>query len=111
MGPTDGYYIDRTRIVKPATDPRNYTPPDEPEDERYVPAPLPPVKLDPLAKIAWTALIGGPAYLLISVLLGWTISGFAAFAAIAAFVVGFVILVLRLGDGSRRDDDDDGAVL
>jgi hypothetical protein len=109
--PSDGYYIDRTRIVRPASDPRSYTPPDEPADEPYVPAPLPPVKLDPVAKGAWAALIGGPAYLLIGVLLGWTISGIGAFAAIAAFVIGFVILVLRLGDGSKRDDDDDGAVL
>lgn len=109
--PAEGYYVDRTRIVRHASDPRNYSPPDEPEDERYVPAPLPPVTLDPVAKGAWVGLIGGPAYLLIGVLLGWTISGIAAFAAIAAFIVGFVILVLRLGDGSSRDDDDDGAVV
>jgi hypothetical protein len=107
----DGYFADRTRIIRHASDPRSYSPHDEPEDERFVPAPLPPLKLDPVAKAAWVGLIGGPAYLLIGVLLGWTISGIAAFAAIAAFVVGFVILVLRLGDGSKRDDDDDGAVV
>ncbi len=109
--PAGGYFADRARIVRPAGDPRSYSPPDEPDDERYVPAPLPPVKLDPVAKGAWVGLIGGPAYLLVGVLLGWTISGIAAFAAIAAFVIGFVILVLRLGDGSKRDDDDDGAVV
>jgi Pentapeptide repeats (8 copies) len=107
----DGHFADRTRIIRHASDPRSYSPPDEPEDGRYVPAPLPPVRLDPVAKGAWVGLVGGPAYLLIGVLLGWTISGIAAFAAIAAFVVGFVILVLRLGDGSKRDDDDDGAVV
>lgn len=109
----EGYpAADRTRIIRQAGDPRDYSPPEEPADEAYVPAPLPPpAKLDPMAKAAWAGLIGGPAYLLIGVLVGWTISGIAAFAAIAAFIAGFVILVLRLGDGAKRDDDDDGAVL
>lgn len=103
---------DRTRIVRQAADPRSYFPPDEPEDEKYVPVPLPPpAKLDTLGKLAWAGLIGGPAYVLIVFLAGWTISGLAAFAATAAFITGFVILVLRLGDGSKRDDDDDGAVV
>jgi hypothetical protein len=103
--------VDRARIIRAAGDPRDYSPPDEPEDEKYVPEPLPPPKLDPLAKFAWAGLIGGPAYLLIGVLVGWTISGIAAFAAIGVFIAGFVILVIRLGDGSKRDDDDDGAVV
>jgi hypothetical protein len=103
---------DRARIVWQAGDPRSYTPAEETEDEKYVPVPLPPpAKMDPLAKFAWAGLIGGPAYLLIGVLVGWSISGFAAFAAIAVFIAGFVILVIRLGDGSKRDDDDDGAVV
>jgi hypothetical protein len=103
---------DRARIVWEAGDPRNYSPPDEPEEGKYVPVPLPPpARLDPLAKFAWAGLIGGPAYLLIGVLVGWTISGFAAFAAIGVFIAGFVVLVIRLGDGSKRDDDDDGAVV
>jgi hypothetical protein len=103
---------DRARIIWEAGDARSYSPADEPEDEKYVPVPLPPpAKLDPLGKFAWAGLIGGPAYLLIGVLVGWTISGFAAFAAIAVFIAGFVILVIKLGDGSKRDDDDDGAVV
>jgi hypothetical protein len=109
----DGYSpADRTRLIRPAGDPRSYSPPEDADDQAYIPPPLPPpAKLDPIAKAAWAGLIGGPAYLLIGVLVGWTISGIAAFAAIAAFVTGFVILVLRLGDGSKRDDDDDGAVV
>jgi hypothetical protein len=104
---------DRTRVVRPAGDPRSYTPADEDDEERYVPAPLPPpAKLDPLSKAALAAVIGGPAYLLIAtVFLHWTISAAAAFVAIAAFIGGFVTLVVRLGDRPRRDDDDDGAVL
>jgi hypothetical protein len=103
---------DRGGIFQHAGDPRNYSPPDE-EDERYVPVPLPPpAKLDPITKAAWVAVIGGPAYLLIvSLFLNLTVSLTAAFIAVAAFVGGFVTLIVKLGDRPRRDDDDDGAVL
>ncbi len=102
---------DRTRVIRQAGDPRSYSPADE-DDDRYVPVPLPPpARLDPLAKAAWAGLIAGPGYLLLGVLLGWTIPAIAAFAAVAAFVAGFVVLVVRLGDGSGRDDNDDGAVV
>jgi hypothetical protein len=104
--------IDRTRVIRPAGDPRSYSPPEE-EDEPYVPEPLPPPgKLDPVTKGAWAAVIGGPGYLLIAtIVLHWSISGIAAFAAVAAFVGGFITLVIKLGDHSRGDDDDNGAVL
>lgn len=109
-----GYFIpiDRTRVIRHAGDPRSYSPAEE-EDERYVPARLPPPrKLDPVSKGAWLAVVGGPAYLVIAGLfLHWSISATVAFFAIAAFVGGFVTLVVKLGDHPRRDDDDDGAVL
>ena len=103
---------DRSSAVRHAGDPRNYSPPEE-DDERYRPAPLPPpARLDPIAKAAWVAVIGGPAYLLVaSLFLSMTISPTEAFIAIGAFVGGFVTLVIKLGDRSRRDDDDDGAVV
>jgi hypothetical protein len=100
------------RVVHTA-DPRNYSPPEE-EDKRYVPVPLPPpARLDPISKAAWVAVIGGPAYLLIAGLfLDLTVSPFEAFIAVAAFIGGFVALIVKAGDRSRRDDDDDdGAVV
>jgi hypothetical protein len=101
---------DRTRVIRQAGDPRSYSPPEE-DDEDYVPVPLPPpAKLDTLGKAAWAALLCGPLYLLVATFLHWTISGIEAFAAVAAFVGGFVTLVIRLGD-HERDDDDDGAVV
>jgi hypothetical protein len=111
-GPSGGYIpADRTRVIRPAGDPRSYSPPEE-DDERYVPAPLPPpARLDGVSKGAIVAVIGGPGYLLLSVFLHWAISATVAFVAVAAFVGGFVTLVLKLGDRPRRDDDDDGAVL
>jgi hypothetical protein len=105
-GPADG-----TRIIRFAGDPRAYTPPEE-EDERYKPEPLPPpARMDAVSKGAWVALIGGPGYLLLGTLLQWTISGTEALAAIAAFIAGFVILVVKMGDRPPRDENDDGAVL
>lgn len=104
---------DAARVVRPAGDPRNYTPPEEPDDERYVPTPLPPPgRLDAVSRLALCGVVGGPAYLLIvSLFLHWDISPTAAFIAVAAFIGGFVTLVVKLGDRPRRDDGDDGAVL
>jgi hypothetical protein len=81
--------------------------------DRYVPPPVPPQpRLDPVAKAAWIALLGGPGYLFLATLLGWQVPGWAQLAAIIAFVAGFVVLVVRLGDGpSRRDGPDQGAVV
>lgn len=102
---------DGTRIIRIAGDPRAHTPPEE-EEERYKPEPLPPPgRMDAISKGAWVALIGGPGYLLLGTLLQWTISGLEALVAIAAFVAGFVILVVKMGDRPPRDEDDDGAVL
>jgi hypothetical protein len=102
---------ERARIIRYAADPRSYSPPGE-QDEPYVPTPLPPpARLDGLSKAAWLGLIGGPGYLLIGTMLGWTISGTEALVAVAAFVAGFVILVVKMGDRPSRDDNDDGAVL
>jgi hypothetical protein len=85
-----------------------------PADDHFVPPVPPPLpRLDPVTKGAWLALFGGPLYLLISTAIGSTISGLAAFLAVAAFVGGFVILVLRMDNGRPPDSgsDDDGAVV
>ena len=83
----------------------------EPDDEgHYVPPPPPPLPSgDPVTRGAWVALVGGPLYLLLTVILGWDVPGWAAFLAVAAFIGGFVALVLRMGDEPR--DPDDGAVV
>ena len=121
-----GFSADRTRVVRPANPPSfpaAWPPggagPDpgtsqgDDADELFVPPPPPPLPhLDSVAKGAWTALFGGPAYLLLATLVGWAVPGWAALAAITAFVAGFVVLVLRLGDGpSRGSGPDNGAVL
>jgi hypothetical protein len=101
------------RIIRPAS-PLPPTPlPPSGDDEHYIPPPPPPLpQLDPVTKGAWVALFGGPGYLLLAVLLGWVVPGWAGFAAVAAFVGGFATLVVRMGERPPRDSGpDDGAVV
>jgi len=96
------------------TGPRDRTSADDPANDHFIPPVPPPLpRLDPVTKGAWLALFGGPLYLLISTAIGATISGLAAFLAVAAFVGGFVIIVLRMDNGRPPDSgsDDDGAVV
>jgi hypothetical protein len=84
------------------------------DDEHYIPPAPPPLpKLDPITKGAWVALFGGPAYLVVATAAGWSVPGIAAFLAVAAFVTGFAVLVLRMNDPGPGgpDDGDDGAVV
>ena len=120
---------DRARVIRPAAPPPVSAPAswpaadagdagrsDEPGDdteEHFIPPPPPPLpNLDPVAKGAWTALFGGPAYLLVATLVGWTVPGWAALLAVMAFVGGFAVIVMRLSDGpSSGSGPDNGAVL
>jgi hypothetical protein len=115
------------RVVKPSEDPGGTdvlddTPEsdqpaeddDEDDDEGHFRPPLPPPlpKLDLATKLAWVALFGGPAYLLVAAMADWQMEGWALFTAVAAFIGGFIALVVRMGDGPHNDGGwDDGAVL
>lgn len=98
----------------PGSGPRDAPIPEDPADDHYVPPPAPPLpRLDPMTKGAWVALFAGPLYLIIATVAGWTVSGLAAFIAVAAFVGGFAVLVLRMDSGPPKDGGgpDDGAVV
>ncbi|MEU6035150.1 hypothetical protein ABZ801_07050 [Actinomadura sp. NPDC047616] len=106
--------LPRARVIKAAdvTEPAaGGSAAPSPDDEgHFVPPPPPPLpNPDPLTKGAWAALVGGPLYLLVTVVMDWQVPGWAAFLAVAAFIGGFVTLVLRMGDEPR--DPDDGAVV
>ncbi|MEU8301952.1 hypothetical protein AB0C84_00205 [Actinomadura sp. NPDC048955] len=103
--------LPRARVIRAVEEPSFPAGDDDDDDEgHYVPPPPPPLpSADPLTKGAWIALIGGPVYLLVTVILDWEVPGWAAFLAVAAFIGGFVTLVLRMGDEPR--DPDDGAVV
>lgn len=97
------------RIIRPAVP----APIPADDDEHFVPPVPPPLpRLDPITKGAWVALFGGPAYLLIAVMVDWQVPGWAAFCAVAAFIGGFATLVVHMGERPPRDSGpDDGAVV
>jgi hypothetical protein len=102
----------RARKIRARKAPPRPAGPDD--DEHYIPPAPPPLpKLDPITKGAWAALFGGPAYLVVAAAAGWPVPGIAAFLAVAAFVTGFAVLVLRMNDPGPGgpDDGDDGAVV
>jgi hypothetical protein len=102
-GESTGELTLTARVVKPATD-------DEDDEDHFIPPPPPPLpKPDAMTRFAWIALLGGPIYLVASVFLSWQVPSWAAFVAVAAFIGGFVALVLRMGD--EPPEDDDGAVV
>ncbi|MEP7024419.1 MAG: hypothetical protein ABJB47_11605 [Actinomycetota bacterium] len=111
----DSAITDRRRVIRPATPAPlpELTGEDDEEEEHFIPPPPPPLPtLDPVAKGAWTALFGGPAFLLVTTTAGITIPGWATFGAVAAFVGGFAMVVARMGDRpSRGSGPDNGAVL
>jgi hypothetical protein len=85
--------------------------PEPDEEGHYEPPPPPPLPTgDPTTRVAWLCLVGGPLYILATVVFRWNAPGWAAFLAVAAFIGGFVTLVLRMGD-EPRDGDDDGAIV
>lgn len=85
---------------------------EEDPEEHFVPPPPPPLpKTDAATKAAWIALVGGPLYLLVSVLMGRPVGPWMSFAAFAAFTGGFVALVARMRRDRDDDDPDDGAVV
>ncbi len=87
---------------------------DDPDEDggggRYVPPPPPPLpRGDLVGRLAWGGLLGAPALLLVVTLLGMAVPGWLVLAALCAFVTGFVILLVRMGD--RPSGPDDGAVV
>ena len=79
------------------------------EDETYEPPPPPPVpRTTPDRFAAWLGVFGAPTVLLTAVILGVTLPTLIGYALVAAFVGGFVYLVVRMPRGPR-DPWDDGA--
>jgi len=74
------------------------------EDDLFVPDPPPPLpKLAPSKQLAWMGLIGGPALLLFSALLGVLLPVWVMLPAISGFIGGFITLIVTM---DQRNDDD-----
>lgn len=78
-------------------------------DDTYVPPPAPPIPRPPNDRLlAWIGIFGTPALVVVLVALRITIPGWAGLLLAAAFVGGFLYLVMR-SPRSPRDPWDDGA--
>ena len=96
---------------------RGAAPAGEPRDidtsEHFVPEPPPPLpETDRVTRMAWAALMGGPALLVLAALLGIGLESWVVVLALGGFLGGFGTLIARMRDRPRQDDGwDDGAVL
>lgn len=79
------------------------------DEDRFIPPappPLPHVPRDRL--LAWTGLFGAPSVLLTALVLGIRLPSLIGYLLVAAFIGGFVYLVLQMPRGPH-DPYDDGA--
>lgn len=90
----DGQQVD----FDEADPPHSYTPPD--------PGPIQ-LPADAISRAAWAGAIAGPIVVMAAFLLG--LGTFVAGIGVAAFIGGFVTLIVRLPD--RDPGEDDGAVV
>jgi hypothetical protein len=80
---------------------------DEDDEGHFVPPEPPPLpETDVTARFAWLAVIGGPVLLLVSVLLGWSMTWWLTTVCVGGFLGGFATLVARMK--SDEDDEDPG---
>lgn len=82
---------------------------DEPE-EGFVPPVPPPAPRLPLPKrLAWLAVLGSPAVLVVALLVSAELPSLLGYALVVAFVGGFGHLVWTMQRSGERDPWDDGA--
>ena len=94
---------------RPTVDPDE--PPEDVDEERFVPPPPPPVpRTSPDRLAAWGGLFGAPLVLLVVLLLGRSLPAWLGYVLVAWFVGGFLYLVVQMPSGPR-DPGDDGARL
>ncbi len=96
--------------VEPSPGPRDWELAGVPDDHYEPPEPPPIPRGDLAGQLAWAGLLLGPAFLLFAGLFWRDVGRMWLAIAAAAFVGGFVALVVRLPH-SRGEDDDDGAVV
>jgi hypothetical protein len=102
-----------SRLIRRGSDPAPAPVPDEDPHDHFVPEPPPPLPpADPVTRVAWAALIGGPLLIILAALLGIGLEGWVVLLSLGGFLGGFATLVARMRDRPPNDDGwDDGAVL
>ena len=103
-----------SRLLRSTTDRVEPTPraPDHEVDDHFVPDLPPPLpESDRVTRLAWAALLGGPALIGLGALLNIGLDSWVVVLALVAFLGGFATLVARMRDHGPDDGWDDGAVL
>ncbi|QIG42546.1 hypothetical protein G5V58_06935 [Nocardioides anomalus] len=101
------------RLFRPLPQPAEAREPvqEDPEDA-FVPPPPPPLPtVAPDRMVAWGGLFGSPSVLLICLILGVHLPPWLGYLLVAAFIGGFVYLVVHMPRGEDVDPWDDGARL
>lgn len=83
----------------------------EPEERFVPPVPPPAPRLPAPVRLAWFGVLGGPALLVLTLLVGLRLPSWIGFALVASFVGGFVYLVATMDRFGRREPWDDGSRL
>jgi len=79
------------------------------EDEGYVPPPPPPLpRVEPDRMLAWIGVFGSPAVLLCALIFSFSLPSWLGYLLVAAFVGGFIYLVVKM-PREPREPWDDGA--
>jgi hypothetical protein len=91
--------------------PRDYAPPEEPDEGFQPPEPAPLGGGNPLVTVAWCLAVGGPV-LTVLVLVLWPSAPRLVWAGtLLAALAGIAVLVWRMPRRRDPDDHDDGAVV
>jgi hypothetical protein len=103
------------RLFRPLPDPgeraADRSTQGEDADDAFVPPTPPPLpKLPPDRMLAWSGLFGSPTLLLVCLVLGVHLAPWLGYLMVAAFMGGFVYLVVHMPRGPA-DPWDDGARL
>lgn len=108
-----GLFEQKIDIVEPAEEPDAYEDMWRGDDESYVPPPPPPVpRPTPARLLAWIGVLGAPVAVLVLIVvtqvIGRSFSTWVIGSLVAAFLAGFVYLLVTM-PSEPRDPWDDGA--
>ncbi|MBN8883285.1 MAG: hypothetical protein J0H73_13340 [Salana multivorans] len=102
------FLLSDTPRIGAGTGPRDYSPPDDPDDESWHPEEPPPATGSTRTRLAWAGIIGGPLLMLLAVVTFGSAEVWFVGLSLVLFVGGCALGFSQLPK-RHRDPDDDGA--